>query len=570
MKIKYLLYILIFSSTSFSQGFFEKDWETIIDTTWGPGLPSSEKLEIFDSIWTVIDHKYACFQNLDLDWNAVRDLYRPEIESGVSRGRFAAILNYMCLKLNEAHTWFTDVEVNVATPLIPGTPLIRAGGWGGDNHFVAGLIPLPDSTLLVYSAPQNHPIGLEPGDIILGYDGYPWKFLYKELLTREFPIQYQSRCGSNDEAFTHIWLSGAGMNWHLFDTIDVKKYSGEVVHLPTSLLNVTQNYFNYTEQLPVPGVPMDTAHYQMSWGIVEGTNVGYIYNYRWIANDISVRFYNALDSLINVYNVDGLIIDLRVNSGGYFERTNAGMNLLFENDVPDLGLARRDDPYNHYSMITSNIYNLNPDTNTSFNKPIAVLSGPFCISAGDFLIKRLLSHPNVKVFGKTSSTAFASSERVQMGPYVFDYAYKNGFSAEDPDQFLTHLELQVDYEVSFTIEDVRNGDDTVVKEALEWIFNSSDIQSEPLSVISEFNLSQNFPNPFNPTTIIRYQLPVSSDISLKVYDILGNEVVTLVAEYKTAGNYEVKFDARTLTSGVYFYKIQAGNYTNTKKMILMK
>lgn len=460
MKIKYLLYILIFSSTSFSQGFFEKDWETIIDTTWGPGLPSSEKLEIFDSIWTVIDHKYACFQNLDLDWNAVRDLYRPEIESGVSRGRFAAILNYMCLKLNEAHTWFTDVEVNVATPLIPGTPLIRAGGWGGDNHFVAGLIPLPDSTLLVYSAPQNHPIGLEPGDIILGYDGYPWKFLYKELLTREFPIQYQSRCGSNDEAFTHIWLSGAGMNWHLFDTIDVKKYSGEVVHLPTSLLNVTQNYFNYTEQLPVPGVPMDTAHYQMSWGIVEGTNVGYIYNYRWIANDISVRFYNALDSLINVYNVDGLIIDLRVNSGGYFERTNAGMNLLFENDVPDLGLARRDDPYNHYSMITSNIYNLNPDTNTSFNKPIAVLSGPFCISAGDFLIKRLLSHPNVKVFGKTSSTAFASSERVQMGPYVFDYAYKNGFSAEDPDQFLTHLELQVDYEVSFTIEDVRNGDDT--------------------------------------------------------------------------------------------------------------
>jgi len=215
MKIKYLLYFLILSNITFSQGFFEKDWETIIDTTWGPGLPTSEKLEIFDSVWTLIDYKYACFQNLDLDWNAVRDLYRPEIENGVSRGRFAAILNYMGLKLNEAHTWFTDVEVNVATPLVSGIPLIKAGGWGGDNHFGAGLIPLPDSSLLVYSAPQNHPLGLEPGDIILGYDGYPWKYLYKELLAREFPIQYQSRCGSNKKAFTHIWLSGAGMNWHL-------------------------------------------------------------------------------------------------------------------------------------------------------------------------------------------------------------------------------------------------------------------------------------------------------------------------------------------------------------------
>jgi len=72
MKIKLIFYIIIYLNVGFSQGFFEKDWDTIIDTTWGPGLPTSEKLEIFDSIWTVIDYKYACFQNLNLDWNAVR------------------------------------------------------------------------------------------------------------------------------------------------------------------------------------------------------------------------------------------------------------------------------------------------------------------------------------------------------------------------------------------------------------------------------------------------------------------------------------------------------------------
>lgn len=570
MKAKLIFFILISFSTTLCQGFFEKDWETIIDTTWGPGLPTSEKLEIFDSIWTLIDYKFACFQNLELDWNAVRDLYRPEIESGVSRGRFAAILNHISLKLMETHTWFTDSQVNVATPIVTGIPLIKAGGWGGDNTFRAGLIPLPDSSILVYSAPKNHLLGLEPGDVILGYDGYPWKFLYKELLSREFPIQYQSRSGSNDKAFTHIWLAGVGMNWHLFDTIDVKKYSGEIVHFPTNLLNNSQNFFKYSEQLQVPGVPMDTAHWQISWGIVAGTKIGYIYNYRWFANDISVRFYNALDSLINVYNVDGLIIDVRANSGGYFERTDAGINLLFENDVPNLGLARRGDPNDHYSMITSNIYNLQPDSGTYFNKPIAVLSGPFCISAGDFLIKRLKSNPNVKVFGMTSSSAFASSNQVQLGSYHFDYAYRNGFSEENPEQFLTHLEMEVDYEISFTPEDVRNKDDTVVKKAIEWIMNTSHTYEEIINIVSLFSLSQNYPNPFNPITSIRYEIPERSFVTIIVYDVLGNEITTLVNEEKPEDTYEVEFNAERLPSGVYFYRLTAGSYSATKKMILMK
>lgn len=88
--------------------------------------------------------------------------------------------------------------------------------------------------------------------------------------------------------------------------------------------------------------------------------------------------------------------------------------------------------------------------------------------------------------------------------------------------------------------------------------------------VKDFVLEQNYPNPFNPTTVISYQLPVSSDVTLKVYNILGNEIVTLVDEYKTAGSYEVKFDAATLPSGVYFYKIQTGSLTDTKKMLLIK
>lgn len=80
----------------------------------------------------------------------------------------------------------------------------------------------------------------------------------------------------------------------------------------------------------------------------------------------------------------------------------------------------------------------------------------------------------------------------------------------------------------------------------------------------------NYPNPFNPTTTIKYQLPEAGMVTLKVYDILGREVADLVNENKSAGYYEVNFDASKLTSGVYIYAIQAGKYTESKKMILAK
>jgi hypothetical protein len=93
---------------------------------------------------------------------------------------------------------------------------------------------------------------------------------------------------------------------------------------------------------------------------------------------------------------------------------------------------------------------------------------------------------------------------------------------------------------------------------------------EDLVIPKEFSLSQNYPNPFNPSTVIKYQLPISSLVILKVYDILGDEVATLANEEKPTGFYEVIFDASRLSSGFYIYKITAGNFVSTKKMILIK
>jgi hypothetical protein len=95
------------------------------------------------------------------------------------------------------------------------------------------------------------------------------------------------------------------------------------------------------------------------------------------------------------------------------------------------------------------------------------------------------------------------------------------------------------------------------------------VNSEKNLIAKSFVLENAYPNPFNPSTMIEYYIPENSFVTLKVFDILGNEVATLVNEIKNPGNYEVEFSAAGLPSGVYFYSLQAGDFVQTKKMILL-
>jgi hypothetical protein len=98
---------------------------------------------------------------------------------------------------------------------------------------------------------------------------------------------------------------------------------------------------------------------------------------------------------------------------------------------------------------------------------------------------------------------------------------------------------------------------------------------EPHPLVQVFKLFQNFPNPFNPTTTISYQLPASNDVELTIYNLLGQQVRSLVKERKPAGFYEVEWDGRDETgknasSGIYFYRLQAGKYVRTRRLLLIK
>ncbi|NMB82039.1 MAG: T9SS type A sorting domain-containing protein [Ignavibacteria bacterium] len=85
-----------------------------------------------------------------------------------------------------------------------------------------------------------------------------------------------------------------------------------------------------------------------------------------------------------------------------------------------------------------------------------------------------------------------------------------------------------------------------------------------------YDLFQNYPNPFNPVTTISYQIPENNHVTLKVFDMIGNEVETLINEEKPAGYHTITFDAENISTGVYFYQLKVGDFVSTKKLILMK
>ncbi len=103
----------------------------------------------------------------------------------------------------------------------------------------------------------------------------------------------------------------------------------------------------------------------------------------------------------------------------------------------------------------------------------------------------------------------------------------------------------------------------------KFVLGGTDVK-EIGGVPSEYNLSQNYPNPFNPTTVINFSIPTNELVTVKVFDILGQEVAELINEVKSAGSYQVDFNASELTSGMYIYQITAGNFVATKKMMLLK
>ncbi|HRP94392.1 MAG TPA: T9SS type A sorting domain-containing protein, partial [Ignavibacteriaceae bacterium] len=142
--------------------------------------------------------------------------------------------------------------------------------------------------------------------------------------------------------------------------------------------------------------------------------------------------------------------------------------------------------------------------------------------------------------------------------------YQVDCSGITPGDYYLRLVTNVNTDADFALANIINDNTTLAKKNFNKVnFTGSEI---PIT----YELSNNYPNPFNPSTTIRYQIPKDGIVTLKIFDILGSEVATLVNEEKVAGKYEINFNASSLASGVYIYRFQAGSFVNSKKMLLIK
>ena len=459
-----------------------------IDAFWGPGRSAAEELKIFDTFWQYVDTKSAAFQNLDVDWPALRATYRGEVANGVSRGRFAAIMNKLSLALRDSHSFALDLLVNGYTVPEPGVPLMGVSGWIADTSG-ACLTAQDDGSALVYSAVPNHPLGLVPGDRILGYDGRPWTDLYHELLYQELPI-WPVWWGTTPSSFEHTFVMSAGINWHLFDTMDIaKQATGQVVHMPTSLMPGAIFWGFCSEQLDIPGIPKPTFTVDdlVSAGVVPGTRIGYIYSWGWFG-DAADEFTEAVYQLTQVEHVEGLIIDFRFNEGGFLDAPFRGLGVLAQHPTATIGMDERRSPFDHFAMqavFQPAQFTLDFDhslrrrvipVKSTYDGPIAVLVGPGAVSAGDFGALWSTYLPRVRTFGKSTAMAVGLPTQqslgtvIDLGPdWLTRVAETNSCRTDSPKSFLIHTEFPVDELVWLTPADVAVGRDTVVTAAMKWL-----------------------------------------------------------------------------------------------------
>jgi PKD repeat protein len=151
----------------------------------------------------------------------------------------------------------------------------------------------------------------------------------------------------------------------------------------------------------------------------------------------------------------------------------------------------------------------------------------------------------------------------------WEWDFDNNGIVDATDQNSSHIYTQVgDYSVRLVVSN-GNSADTLIRTDYISVSSVTSVKGEN-QLPAEFSLSQNYPNPFNPSTVIKYSVAEETLVTLKVYNILGTELVTLVNEKKTPGFYELNFGGEKLPSGVYVYRIEAGSYTSSKKMLLIK
>jgi hypothetical protein len=288
-----------------------------------------------------------------------------------------------------------------------------------------------------------------------------------------------------------------------------------------------------------------------------------------------------------------------------FSITNLPCNYSNVDNYTNLGGIVNDSGINYYfnlgPIIVKNNYISGYDANgpieitvlnsIDFNKNM--ISKPFLLSEGDTLILggtgNYSPNPNEHFFLKKFNVSLFRQSNGQLQQLLFSdtLLYKDSVETEylrgffmsnfgSPDSFYVQMSIDSSdvsqgtaykYSCAYSPDEIEGDNSGHYKSKIHFQNqNNNNISNIPKT----FELQQNYPNPFNPSTTIKYNLPKDAYVTMKIYDIVGREIYTLVNENKQAGYYSVNFNGSNLASGIYFYRIKAGDFISVKKMLLIK
>jgi hypothetical protein len=543
-------------------------WNFLVDSTWGTGIADSEKLKVFDRIWKTFDSMYPCFIHLPMyNWDSIVNGMRTEINNGVSRGRFAAILNELRRYINDGHSSIYDVVVNYPSIIYLGLPLMRAES----GRFGACVTMLSDSSAMVYESEPNHVFSLQPGDIILGYNDMPWKELIKIILKYRLPSSIN--VGSTDAATYHKMIQAAGENWHLFDTINIKKCNGSLVNYPTSLMYSTGYSRFCTEQLPVKNIKKNdyNDYYYLydafSSGMIAGTKIGYVYMYDCL--DAGDSLYNNVKMLIEDSLAEALILDIRTNFGGGYSAYWKTFDYLRNGFVQWVGYGERVSPFNRYQLFNqpSSWYNLNDAIPMAIYKPIALLQGPRAISAGDLFQLMYKHYPWLKTFGKSTAGAFGSRQNIALtnADYKASLQPINFYEVTNPSHYLTHTEYPIDFPVWLDRDSVCAGKDNVVSEAVKWIMGQLAIKDAG----KQKQTVKIYPNPASNYTNVVVNNATNSMVKIRLRNLLGQVLLEQTGHLDNGSN-KCTLNLANIPAGNYYLSILSKHSMITEKLVIIK
>ena len=348
----------------------------------------------------------------------------------------------------------------------------------------------------------------------------------------------------------------------------VNTFFSLLIFISISTLNYPQITISQSEFVEIftPGMPLYVIEGESGLINIGDTSGSNIYDF---------TFVNVQDIFeMSNYQVSSLpILAARYPSSGHTigeSPQNIVDNPVFystNDSTYFVGAATIENEYRFTHYVPYELYSKFPiNYNSSFNQFIEIWDTTYDLSWNTIQASFYTSQQSMKVdgFGTLRLPGYDLECLRQRREYP-DYGYKDF-------HFITRegVLLVVDHvPINEPNTGFVNGDYSVLLSS-----GFVDVEDE-INIPQEFTLNQNYPNPFNPNTRIRYTIPQLSNVVLKVYDVLGNEIATLVNEENPAGIYEVEFnghsgEVRNLTSGIYFYQLKANNFIQTKKMILLK